>query len=158
MTHAQDRRHFLQAVPVAIAGLVFGRAALAQTAQAKEAITVYKDPSCTCCHKWVEHMQANGFVATVTDGNMSPVKARFKIPPALESCHTTIVRGFIIEGHVPARREAAPHGKTERHRRTHDSRNARERARHGWTPFRPYEVLSFDSTGKTTVYAKHDKA
>ena len=75
MTHAPDRRHFLQAVPVALAGLVFGRAALAQTTQAKEAITVYKDPSCTCCHKWVEHMQANGFVATVTDGNMWPVKA-----------------------------------------------------------------------------------
>ena len=153
MTHPPDRRHFLQAVPVALAGLVFGRAALAQT---KEAITVYKDPSCTCCHKWVEHMQANGFVATVTDGNMSPVKARFKIPPALESCHTTIVRGFIIEGHVPA---------------ADVKRLLKEKPKGivGLTipgmpasapgmdlkPFKPYEVLSFDSTGKTTVYAKH---
>ena len=159
MTHASGRRHFLQTVPVALAGLVLGKAALAQTAQPKEAITVYKDPSCTCCHKWVEHMQANGFVATVTDGNMSPVKARFKIPPALESCHTTIVRGFIIEGHVPAadvRRLLAekPKGIVGL---TIPGMPASAPGMDG-RPFRPYEVLSFDSTGKTTVYAKHDKA
>jgi hypothetical protein len=149
-------------VPVALAGLVFGKAALAQTAKApaqKEAITVYKDPSCTCCHLWVEHMQANGFVATVTDGNMSPVKARFKIPPALESCHTTIVRGFIIEGHVPA--ADVKRLLTEKPKGvvglTIPGMPASAPGMDG-RPFRPYEVLSFDSTGKTTVYAKHDKA
>jgi hypothetical protein len=155
MSHA-DRRHFLQSVPVALAGLVLGKAAFAQT---KEAITVYKDPSCTCCHKWVEHMQANGFVATVTDGEMSPVKSRFKIPPALESCHTTIVRGFIIEGHVPA--ADVKRLLTEKPKGvvglTIPGMPASAPGMDG-RPFRPYEVLSFDSTGKTTVYAKHDKA
>src|SRR5690349_16993219 len=100
MTELLSRRKLLAILPASFAGLFVMRTT-AQT-QAKEPITVYKDPTCGCCHLWVEHAEANGFKATVIDGSMPPVRARFGIPANLASCHTVIVRGYIIEGHVPA--------------------------------------------------------
>lgn len=154
MNKTFSRRQLLQSIPVAIAGLTLARVA----AQGKEAIQVYKDPSCGCCQKWVEHMQANGFAATVTAGDMRPIKAKFKIPANLESCHTTIVRGVIIEGHVPA--EDVKRFLKEKPKGIvgltipgmPDSAPGMD-----MKPFRPYEVLAYDAAGKTTVYAKHDK-
>jgi len=47
-------------------------------------------------------MQENGFAVQIEDvENLTPVKARYQIPPALQSCHTAIVDGYVIEGHVP---------------------------------------------------------
>ena len=64
---------------------------------------VYRDPSCGCCHDWVEHLRANGFTATVRDtAGMAAVKARLGVPRALGSCHTAEIGGYVIEGHVPA--------------------------------------------------------
>ena len=66
-------------------------------------VVVYKDPGCGCCEKWVDHLKAHGFAATVTDdANMDAVKAKYKVPTAGRSCHTAIVEGYVIEGHVPA--------------------------------------------------------
>src|SRR5689334_14492380 len=100
MTDRLSRRQLLAILPASFAGLFVMRGA-AQT-QAKEPITVYRDPNCGCCHLWVQHAEANGFKANVIIGDMPPIKAKFGIPSNLESCHTTIVRGFVIEGHVPA--------------------------------------------------------
>lgn len=66
-------------------------------------VTVYHNPSCGCCGKWVEHLEANGFsVTTVPQENLEPVKRRLGIPPELGSCHTALVEGYAVEGHVPA--------------------------------------------------------
>lgn len=66
-------------------------------------VIVYRDPTCGCCHKWVEHLRDNGFSVAVRDSaHMAAVKARFGVPKALASCHTAEVGGYIVEGHVPA--------------------------------------------------------
>jgi hypothetical protein len=66
-------------------------------------ITVYKDPSCGCCKKWVEHLLANGFAPEVHDrSDMQALKDSLGVPAALRSCHTAVVRTYVIEGHVPA--------------------------------------------------------
>src|SRR5829696_4530089 len=67
------------------------------------AITVYKDPSCGCCTKWVEHLRANGFAPEVHDrSDMDALKDSLGVPAALRSCHTAVVGKYVIEGHVPA--------------------------------------------------------
>jgi hypothetical protein len=132
--------------------------AQAQTG-AKTRIDIYKDPSCGCCHKWVEHMAANGFDTRVVDGDTRPIKTKYGIPTKLQSCHTGIVQGVVIEGHVPAAdvrkflaaRPAGAVGLTI---------PGMPQSAPGMdlTPFQPYTVLSFDKQGNTKVFAQHDKA
>jgi hypothetical protein len=66
-------------------------------------VTVYKDPNCGCCALWVDHLKAAGFVVDVSlRSDLRKLKAQFGVPEALISCHTAIVDGYVIEGHVPA--------------------------------------------------------
>jgi len=66
-------------------------------------ITVYKSPTCGCCAKWVDHVEEHGFKVVVHDTNeLTRVKAMAGVPARLSSCHTAIVDGYVIEGHVPA--------------------------------------------------------
>jgi hypothetical protein len=66
-------------------------------------IQVYKSPTCGCCTKWVDHLRDNGFSVTVTELNdVTPIKLENGVPRRLASCHTAIVEGYIVEGHVPA--------------------------------------------------------
>jgi hypothetical protein len=66
-------------------------------------ITVYKSPTCGCCKTWVEHVKAAGFTVEVHDlDNLSDIKADAGVPAGARSCHTAIVGGYAIEGHVPA--------------------------------------------------------
>lgn len=74
-------------------------------AQASEALTidVHRDANCGCCKAWISHLQDNGF--TVNDhveADMSAVKQRLGVPPRLASCHTGVIDGKFVEGHVPA--------------------------------------------------------
>ena len=73
------------------------------TKQFGKEITVYKSPSCGCCAGWAQHLRHNGFRVTVLDQyDLSEIKARHGIGPELQSCHTAVVDGYAIEGHVPA--------------------------------------------------------
>ncbi len=66
-------------------------------------VTVYKEPACGCCGEWVKHMRASGFrVETREVADVTPVRRKFGVPDGLSSCHTAIVGGYAIEGHVPA--------------------------------------------------------
>lgn len=77
--------------------LVLGSAAHAAT------LTVHKSASCGCCAKWVEHVQKHGFsVKVVNVDDIMAVKAKAGIPDRLASCHTSMVGGYVVEGHVPA--------------------------------------------------------
>ena len=74
-------------------------------AQAAEPIPidVHRDANCGCCKKWIAHLQANGFkVNDHVETNMSEVKQRLGVPPRLASCHTGVINGKFVEGHVPA--------------------------------------------------------
>lgn len=91
------RRIFLNAV------LVAGALPLWSHAAKKPAITVYKTPSCGCCHEWVAHLRKNGFEVTTHDvPDTSPYRSRFGVPKELASCHTGVIDGYALEGHVPA--------------------------------------------------------
>jgi hypothetical protein len=66
-------------------------------------VEVWRSRSCGCCMAWVRHARAAGFEVRVNDvDDVAPIKQRFKVPPALASCHTAVVNGYVIEGHVPA--------------------------------------------------------
>lgn len=83
------------------AGLAF--LLLGACAEQKTEVVVYKSPTCGCCTKWVDHMTENGFQVISHDvSDMGVVKGKYEIRPDLESCHTAVVNGYIIEGHVPA--------------------------------------------------------
>lgn len=77
-------------------------ASRAQPARAKRFAEVWKDPDCGCCHDWVKHLEDNGFQVKVNDTGNTAVRARLGIPAAYGSCHTALVGGYAIEGHVPA--------------------------------------------------------
>ena len=67
---------------------------------------VYKSPTCGCCSKWVEHVRQHGFTARVTDltdqAALDALKTKHGVPRTAQSCHTALIGGYAIEGHVPA--------------------------------------------------------
>lgn len=66
-------------------------------------VEVYKTLSCGCCTLWVEHMQQSGFKVNVHNvRDVTPMRANAGVPDAMGSCHTALVGGYAIEGHVPA--------------------------------------------------------
>ena len=68
-----------------------------------DTIVVYKSPTCGCCAKWVDHLKENGFHVEARDMmDVAPIKADLGVPGHLESCHTGVVNGYAVEGHVPA--------------------------------------------------------
>jgi hypothetical protein len=78
--------------------------AAAQTPPAAAApVAVYKSATCGCCAKWNDHMRTAGFTVNSTDlPDVAPVKDKHGVPAPLRSCHTAVVDGYVIEGHVPA--------------------------------------------------------
>ena len=75
----------------------------AAVAQAAPQLLVFKNPACGCCGEWMKHMRANGFRVDARDvADVGPVRQRHAVPEALASCHTALVGGYVIEGHVPA--------------------------------------------------------
>lgn len=66
-------------------------------------VTVYRSPTCGCCAKWIEHLKQNNFNVkdNITD-EMDAIKAKYGVPKEMASCHTAIVDGYVVEGHVPA--------------------------------------------------------
>jgi len=87
--------------------LLLGLAALpfASFAQApaKVLVEVWKDPNCGCCKDWVKHLQAHGFAVKVNDTGNEAMRAKLGMPAKLGSCHTALVGGYAVEGHVPAK-------------------------------------------------------
>ena len=66
-------------------------------------VEVYKTPTCGCCHLWVKHLEQNGFTTRVTDmDDLGSIKKKHGVPARATSCHTAIVNGYVLEGHVPA--------------------------------------------------------
>ena len=66
-------------------------------------ITVYRSPSCGCCGLWIEHLKKHGFQVTdIKIENLEATKQKYHLPAHLASCHTAIIDGYVIEGHIPA--------------------------------------------------------
>ena len=92
----QRRRSLLGMVAMGAASI-----AVAAKPQILE-IQVWKDPNCGCCNAWIEHLEKNGFSLSVIDAGNNAARARLGLPQKFASCHTGLVQGYVIEGHVPA--------------------------------------------------------
>ena len=129
---------------------------LAGNAIAGGDIAVYKSATCGCCVKWMEHLSKAGFQVRGHDiASVSAVQSRYGVPERLRSCHTAVIDGYVIEGHVPA---------------ADIRRLLRERpsvaglavagmpvgspGMEGASP-RPYAVMSFTKDGESAVFARH---
>lgn len=88
-----------RALMLGLAALPF--AGLAQS-PSRVLVEVWKDPSCGCCQDWVKHLEANGFAVKLNETGNNAMRAKLGIPAKLGSCHTALVGGYAVEGHVPA--------------------------------------------------------
>jgi hypothetical protein len=126
------------------------------TAAEPTRVQVFKSRTCGCCAAWVTHLKDAGFAVQVTDHiDMTPIKQQYRIPPQYSSCHTAVVDGYVVEGHVPA---------------VDIVKLLKERPKikglvlpgmpigspgmEGADP-ESYEVLALDDKGATTVFATH---
>ena len=121
-------------------------------------VDVFKSATCGCCAKWVEHMRNAGFTVHVSDlaePELQKIKARYGVPASARSCHTARVEGFTVEGHVPA---------AEVKRLLKEKPAVMGIAVPGMplgspgmevsgVKAHPYNVLTFDKQGATTVYS-----
>lgn len=123
-------------------------------------VVVYKTPTCGCCTKWVDHLRANGFTVEAKDVSQSALDALKRdrgVPPALGSCHTALVGGYVVEGHVPASDVtrllqekpkvaglAVPEMPIGSPGMEVPGRDAQ-----------PYAVVTFDERGNTTTFSRH---
>lgn len=93
------RRHLLTALAASAAA-----AALPALAASKlPLVEVFKSPTCGCCGAWVDHLKEAGFTVKVVEVDDTTVtRKRYGLPDKFGSCHTGIVNGYVVEGHVPA--------------------------------------------------------
>lgn len=119
-------------------------------------IAVYKSPWCGCCEGWVEHMRANGHtVRTENLEDLDPIKKMAGVPERLQSCHTAMVDGYVIEGHVPAEDVARLLAERPKARGlAAPGMPAGSPGMEGSAPA-PYTVMIFQPDGTASVYAKH---
>lgn len=125
------------------------------SATAPTEITVYRSATCGCCKAWETYLQKNGFtVKDIVQDDLSAIKAESGVTGKLASCHTAIVGGYVVEGHVPAadiRRML-----TEKPKILGITAPGMPGAGPGMdTGNDPYDVLSFDAKGNTAVWARH---
>ena len=99
ITTTTTRRHALHML--AAAASMAALPAMA-TKPAKTPMEVWKDPNCGCCKDWIEIMEKSGFDVKVHEVGNSGVRAKLGLPAQYGSCHTALVGGYVVEGHVPA--------------------------------------------------------
>jgi hypothetical protein len=150
---------FKRSLALVLTAACLGVAPLAQTkTPAGPAVSVYKTPTCGCCSKWIDHMKGAGFKVTFTDmpqESLDNVKKKHGVPVATHSCHTAVVDGFVIEGHVPAvqvKRLLKERPKVKGIAVPGMPLGSPGMEVSGVTA-QPYDVLTFDAQGKTKLYA-----
>lgn len=74
----------------------------ASAAEASKTVTLYKNPQCGCCEEYAKYLRKNGFeVNVVASHDLSLINKEHGVPEALEGCHTSLIDGYVVEGHVP---------------------------------------------------------
>ena len=94
----------MRRVAIIVAAVLLLAGSVDVTAQRGPTIVeVYKSPTCGCCSQWVEHLKRHGFTVRTTDTEtLDDLKASRGVPARARSCHTALVGGYVVEGHVPA--------------------------------------------------------
>ena len=121
---------------------------------ATEHVTVYQTPACGCCTNWVGHLRQSGFNITArVMSDVSPIKDKYLVPGALRSCHTSVIGGYVIEGHVPA--DAIRRLLRERPRAAGLAEPGMPQSAPGMdNPGQPYDVMLFTSSGQSKLYER----
>ena len=145
-------------VAFSVAALALFGAVAAQQRTAGPLVEVFKSPTCGCCSQWVEHMRKSGFTVRTTDVNdLTDIKKSRAVPADVQSCHTAVVNGYVVEGHVPP---------ADVHRMLKDKPAIAGIAVGGMpigspgmeSPYvkaEPFNVMAFTKSGATRVFAKH---
>lgn len=130
--------------------------ACAQTAAAAT-LSVTKSATCGCCGAWVERMKAAGFTVEVHEvADVTPTARKLGVPDRLRSCHTSVIEGYVIEGHVPAadiRRLLA--SKPDATGLAVPGMVVGSPGMEHGDHKEPYQTILFDKSGKATVFASH---
>ena len=129
-----------------------------QTLPEAPPVTMVASPTCGCCAAWAEHMRRAGFPVTVrhvSDTELEAEKDRAGVPRALRSCHTARVGGYVLEGHVPAEIVAALLAKRPAVRGLAVAGMPMGSPGMEGPRTDPYEVVSFDPSGRTEVVARY---
>ena len=149
--HRMTRRSLLALFPVMLV-------AASRAARAQQTATVYKDPTCGCCSKWVELLRKDGFAVTANDvRDIAAIKDKYGVPQALRSCHTALINGYVVEGHVPL---------ADVTRMLKEKTAIAGLAVPGMpigspgmevqgVPAQAYKVIAFNRDGKTSVFVSH---
>ena len=138
--------------------MIFG-AAPASAADTAASIEVWKSATCECCGAWVKHLEADGFTVKVNaaePSTLASLKRQAGIGDKLASCHTAMIDGYVIEGHVPG---------TDIKRLVAERPQAIGLAVPGMpvgspgmeqgAEFEPYDVLLIKKDGTTETFARH---
>jgi len=137
--------------------LAFSMASQGEETVSNKEITVYRSPTCGCCGKWIEHVAQNRFIIKdIISNDMSAIKKKYGVPANLASCHTAIVDGYVVEGHVPA---------ADIEKMLETKPNIVGISAPGMPMGSPgmemggraddFDVVSFDKAGHVEVFAKH---
>jgi len=122
-------------------------------------ITVYKNPKCGCCKKWISYLKRKNYdVTTINSNNHSAYKKKFGVPARYASCHTAVIDGYVVEGHVTDRdiqrlllmRPEGVTGITVPGMPVGTPGMGQGEHR------QPYNVLSFDRKGDVKIFTRHD--
>ncbi len=121
-------------------------------------ITMFKSPSCSCCTDWAEHLRKEGFtVIEHKKEDMDAIKSLFGVPEKLASCHTAVIDGYVIEGHVPA--DDIKRMLKEKPQITGLTAPGMPMKSPGMQkpglPPKGYDVLSFDKSGNSQIYKEY---
>src|SRR5699024_7119161 len=123
--------------------------------QTPREMTIYRDPGCGCCLAWAASARRSGYRTRVIDStDMAQVKRRLGVPQALASCHTAVIAGLVVEGHVPLNRvdrlprarSAAVRGVAVPGMAVGAPGMESPDGRH-----QPFQVFTFDSRGRATI-------
>lgn len=138
--------NYLLVLPLALTTVI----ASAQT------VTVYKSPTCGCCTGWVDYLRNEGFaVETIDLQNLDPIKEKYGVSRQLQSCHTALVDGYVVEGHVPV--DDIRRMLKEKPEITGLTAPGMPAMSPGMASLEPknYDVLSFDEAGGVEVYSRY---
>jgi hypothetical protein len=122
-------------------------------------ITVYRSPSCGCCGVWIEHMKKHGFQITdIKTEDMEAIKQKYNVPKELTSCHTAVIDGYVMEGHIPAddiKRFLV--GKPQFQGLAVAGMPIGSPGMESAKIKQPFTVFAFDHQGKTTVFNSYEQ-
>jgi len=149
-------RKILLSGVIVMTALLFSACVKSEAEAPLPVVKVYKTPTCGCCHKWVDHLEEAGFKVDATDmADVTPVKDENGVDADLRTCHTAVVDGYVIEGHVPA--ADIKRLLKERPAVAGLAVPGMPMGSPGMEGSRtdPYDVIAFDKEGNRFVFASH---